>query len=268
MRASNEDPWLVSPAARSDMPLKRKLSCAVQLSASEAACLSELQSQPFHIKRGTEFVPEGTTSPSAFILQSGWACCYKHSREGGRQITSFPLPGDFMGLGSILLRCSHHSFAALSDIVVSSFSFSSMMVLFEKFPRIAAAILWAASRDEAMLIEHLVSVGRRSAVERVAHCLLELRQRLQLVGLASETEFQCPLTQYDLADALGLSPIHVNRVLRQLREQDLLTLKSHTAIFHNIAGLIRLSGYDNGYLDHAADRTPSTRSNACRAMIS
>ena len=109
-----------------------------------------------------------------------------------------------------------------------------------------------------MLIEHLVSVGRRSAVERVAHCLLELRQRLQLVGLASETEFQCPLTQYDLADALGLSPIHVNRVLRQLREQDLLTLKSHTAIFHNIAGLIRLSGYDNGYLDHAADRAPSS----------
>ena len=69
------------------------------------------------------------------------------------------------------------------------------MLLFEKFPRIAAAILWAASRDEAMLIEHLVNVGRRSAVERVAHCLLELRQRLQLVGLVSETEFQCPLTQ-------------------------------------------------------------------------
>jgi CRP-like cAMP-binding protein len=173
-----------------------------------------------------------------------------------------------MGLGSILLRSSHHSFAALSDIVLSSFSFSSMMLFFEKFPRIAAAILWAASRDEAMLIEHLVSVGRRSAVERVAHCLLELRQRLQLVGLASETEFQCPLTQYDLADALGLGPIHVNRVLRQLREQDLLTLKSHTAIFHNIAGLIRLSGYDNGYLDHAADRAPSERSNACRATIS
>lgn len=146
MRASNEDPWLVSPAARSDMPLKRKLSCAVQLSASEAACLSELQSQPFHIKRGTEFVPEGTTSPSAFILQSGWACCYKHSREGGRQITSFPLPGDFMGLGSILLRCSHYSFAALSDIVVSSFSFSSMILLFEKFPRIAAAILGGIAR--------------------------------------------------------------------------------------------------------------------------
>jgi CRP-like cAMP-binding protein len=268
VRASNEDPRLATLAARGDMPLKRKLSCVVQLSASEAAYLSDLQSQPFHIKRGTEFAPEGTTSRTAFIVQSGWACSYKHSREGGRQITSFPLPGDFMGLGSILLRSSHHSFAALSDIVVSSFSVSSMMGLFEKFPRVAAAILWAASRDEAMLIEHLVNVGRRSAVDRVAHCLLELRQRLQLVGLASETEFGCPLTQYDLADALGLSPIHVNRVLRQLREQDLLTLKSHTAIFHNIAGLIRLAGYDHGYLDQAAEKAPSMRSNTCRAEVS
>jgi CRP-like cAMP-binding protein len=151
-----------------------------------------------------------------------------------------------------MLRSSDHSFAALTDVLVSSFSVPCLMGLFEKSPRVAAAILWAASRDEAMVIEHLVDVGRRSAIERVAHCLLELHQRLLLVGLASENEFEYPLTQYDLADALGLSPIHVNRVLRQLRQKDLLTMKSHRAFVHNLAGLTRLAGYDSGYLDQVA----------------
>ncbi len=234
------------------MPLTRKLSCVVRLSSSEEACLSDLQRHPVHFKRGTELAHEGQTARRAFILHSGWACRYKDLREGGRQIISFPLPGDFMGLGNILLRSSDHSFAALTDVVVSPFSVPSLMGLFEKFPRVAAAILWAESRNAAMVIEHLVDVGRRSSVERVAHCLLELRQRLQLVGLASETEFECPLTQYDLADALGLSPIHVNRVLRQLRQQDLLILKSHRAIINNLAALTKLAGYDGCYLDQVA----------------
>ena len=234
------------------MPLTRKLSCFVRLSSSEEACLSDLQRHPVHIKRGTDLAREGQTAHGAFILHSGWACRYKDLREGGRQIISFSLPGDFMGLGSILLRSSDHSFAALTDVLVSSISVPSLMALFEKFPRVAAAILWAESRDAAIVIEHLVDVGRRSSVERVAHCLLELRQRLQLVGLASETEFECPLTQYDLADALGLSPIHVNRVLRQLRQQNLLTLKSHRAIVNNLAALTKLAGYDGCYLDQIA----------------
>jgi len=234
------------------MPLSRKLSCIVRLNSSEEACLSDLQGHPVHFKRGTALAYEGQTAHRAFILHSGWACCYKDLREGGRQIISFPLPGDFLGLGNILLRSSDHSVAALTDVTVSSFSLPSMTRLFERFPRVAAAILWAESRNAAMLIEHLVGVGRRSAIERVAHCLLELRERLLFVGLASETEFECPLTQYDLADALGLSPIHVNRVLRQLRQQDLLTLKSHRAIVHNLVALTKLAGYDGCYLDQVA----------------
>jgi CRP-like cAMP-binding protein len=234
------------------MPLKKKLSCVVRLSSSEVKCLSDLQCNPLHIKRGTELVHEGQSGHRAFILLSGWACCYKDLPEGGRQIISFPLPGDFMGLGSILLPTADHSISALTDVIVSSTDVQSMMGLFEKSPRLAAAILWCVSRDQAMVIEHLVDVGRRNAVERLAHCLLELGQRLQLVGLGSETEFECPLTQYDLADALGLSPIHVNRVLRYLRERDMLDIKTHTVTVHNLAGLKKLAGYDSGYLDQIA----------------
>jgi CRP-like cAMP-binding protein len=107
--------------------------------------------------------------------------------------------------------------------------------VFAEFPYLGAAMLWAASRDEAMIVEHLVSIGRRSAIERTAHFFLELFDRLKLVGLVSVDEFDCPLNQYALADALGLSTIHVNRVLRQLRQQKLMTFRGHRVAIHDPA---------------------------------
>jgi CRP-like cAMP-binding protein len=118
-----------------------------------------------------------------------------------------------------------------------------------EYPRLGAALLWAASRDEAMVVEHLVNIGRRSALERTAHFFMELAERLTLVGLATETEFACPLSQFVLADALGLTSIHVNRTLRQLREMKLLTLRRRTVTIHDLAGLRKLSGFQGGYLN-------------------
>jgi CRP-like cAMP-binding protein len=153
---------------------------------------------------------------------TGWACAYKLLPDGGRQVIDFSVPGDFMGLRSVLLRTSDHAFAAVSDIVVAEVSAQQMIDTFQREPRLGAAILWVASRDEAMVVEHLVSIGRRSALVRTAHLLLELGLRLQLVGLGSQSGFACPLNQYLLANALGLTAIHVNRVLRQLRERGLV----------------------------------------------
>ena len=124
-----------------------------------------------------------------------------------------------------------------------------MMRCVTEFPRLGAALLWAASRDEAMVVEHLVSVGRRSAIERTAHFFMELAERLTLIGQASETEFHCPLSQLVLADALGLTAIHVNRVLRQLREQGLLTVRRGRVEIHDLGGLRKLSGFQGGYLN-------------------
>jgi CRP-like cAMP-binding protein len=114
---------------------------------------------------------------------------------------------------------------------------------------LGAAILWAASRDEAMVVEHLVNIGRRSALVRTAHLLLELGLRLQLVGHGSEGGSVCPLNQYLLADALGLTAIHVNRVLRQLRERALVTFREGRVEVHDLAGLRDLAEYHSGYLD-------------------
>ncbi len=223
--------------------LARKLNTFVALSEREMACLADLQSVPVRVKRGKELVHEGQTGHTAYILHAGWACSYKLLPDGGRQIIAFPLPGDCVGLRSVLLRTSDHSFSALTDAVVSSVEAKRMMQIFSEFPRLSAAILWAASRDEAMVVEHLVSIGRRSAIERTAHFFLELHERLQLVGLATDRDFICPLNQYVLADALGLSAIHVNRVLRQLRERHLLTLKGRKVIIQDLRALKSLAGY-------------------------
>ena len=227
----------------------RKLSNFVRLSPDEVDCLMELQSRRQNIARSTDVVHEGQTGHEAYILQQGWAYSYKLLPDGGRQVINFSVPGDFMGLRSVLLRTSDHSFASIDDTVVSRFSVKRMISVFSQFPRLGAGILWAVSRDEAMLVEHLVGVGRRSAIERVAHFFLELGDRLQLVGMASETQFECPLNQYLLADTLGLTAIHINRVLRQLREQGLITLKQHHVEITDVRGLKRLAGYDSDYLD-------------------
>ena len=104
-------------------------------------------------------------------------------------------------------------------------------------------------RDEAIAVEHLVSLGRRSAIERTAHFFLELKDRLWLAGITGENGFECPLNQYLLSDALGLTAVHLNRVLRQLREKGLMTVKDNRVVIDDVTGLVNLAGYDNAYLD-------------------
>jgi len=152
-------------------------------------------------------------------------------------------------LRSVLLRTADHSFSALTDAVVNPVEGGHTLKCVAEFPRLGAALLWAASRDEAMVVEHLVSIGRRNAIERTAHFFMELAERLSLIGQATEAEFKCPLSQFVIADALGLTAIHVNRVLRELRERQLLTLRGGRVTIHNLSGLRKLAGFQGGYLN-------------------
>ena len=235
-----------------DNALARKLNTFAALTRAELACLADVQSNVIKVKRGRQLTQEGQTGHKAFILQSGWACSYKDLPAGGRQIISFPIAGDCCGLRSVLLRTADHSFSVLTDAVVSAVEGPQIMKCVTDFPRLGAALLWAVSRDEAMIVEHLVSIGRRSALERTAHFFMELAERLSLVGEATETEFKCPLSQFVLADALGLTAIHVNRTLRHLRERQLLTLRRGSVIIHDLAALRKLAGFQGGYLNSRA----------------
>ena len=224
--------------------LAQKLGTFMQLSERELDFLCDLQSAPIVVKRGKELIQEGETGQVAYILQEGWACSFKMLRDGERQIITFPVPGDCVGLRSTLLHTSDHSFSALTDAVVSRIEGPRLRQMFAEFPHLGAAVLWATSRDEAMIVEHLVSVGRRNALERTAYFFLELHDRLRLVDLALTMEFSCPLSQSEMADALGLSTIHVNRVLRLLRQRKMLTFSRHNVTIHDEVALKSLAGYE------------------------
>ena len=225
--------------------LAKKISTFVQLTDKELECLAGLQSKPIRVKRGGEIVREGQTGQMAYIIQAGWACSFKLLPDGGRLVITFPIPGDVVGLRSMLLRTSDHSFSALTDATVFRVEAARMKEVFIEFPHLGSAILWATSRDEAMVVEHLVSATRRTAGGRTAHFFLELYDRLRLVGLAVDDEFLCPLNQNILSDALGLSTIHVNRVLRELREKELVTFAAHRVVIHDVAKLKALAGYES-----------------------
>ncbi|AZL57750.1 Crp/Fnr family transcriptional regulator [Tabrizicola piscis] len=233
-----------------DSPLARKLGAFVALSNSDLGVLSDL------FRRRRRFVPrkdmifEGQTNQSAYVMATGWACSYKLLKTGERQIVDFQIPGDFLGLRSVLFRTSDHNIQPITRVDASELTASDLLSAFQRTPRLATAVLWAASRDEAMVVEHLVGLGRRDAIERMAHFLLELYARLRLVGLADRLDYDCPLSQYMLADALGLSAVHVNRVLRQLRDEGLCTFKNGRVVFDNYDGLVDLAGFDRAYLDH------------------
>jgi CRP-like cAMP-binding protein len=231
-----------------DSFLAMKLNTFVPLSAAELACIADMQANPLKLKRGRQLTHEGDTGQKAFVLQEGRACSFKVLSNGSRQIISFPIAGDIIGLRSVLLRTADHSFSAITDSVASPMEGAHVLKCVTEFPRLGAALLWAASRDEAMVVEHLVSIGRRSAIERTAHFFLELAERLSLIGQATETEFECPLSQFVIADALGLTAIHVNRVLRQLRERRLLSVRKRTVKIQDHEGLRKLAGFQGSYL--------------------
>jgi CRP-like cAMP-binding protein len=228
--------------------LARKLNTFTALSPDELRCLAEMQAHQLAVKRNRQLTREGQTGQKVFVLQEGWACSFKDLPNGARQIISFPIAGDCVGLRSVLLRTADHSFVTLTNAVVSEVESDLFLKCVTEFPRLGVALLWSASRDEAMVVEHLVSVGRRDAIARMAHFFMELAERLSLVGHATEIEFKCPLTQFVIADALGLSSIHVNRVLRQLRERKLLTFRSGLVEIHNLNGLQKIAGFEGGYL--------------------
>jgi CRP-like cAMP-binding protein len=229
--------------------LLRKLNQFRPLGVDDLAALARIEAAHRTVPATTELIHERETQSRAFILQQGWGCCYKMLPDGGRQVIDVRVPGDFMGLRSVLLRTADHSFVSVTDVTVAEVSAAQIMAIFEQQPRLGVAFLWAASRDEAMVVEHLVGIGRRSALIRTTHFLVELGLRLELVGLGSASGFACPLNQYVLADVVGLTAIHLNRILRQLRERKLLTFRDGHVQFHDLAGLRQLAEYHSGYLD-------------------
>jgi CRP-like cAMP-binding protein len=230
--------------------LEMKLSVFADLPRDEIGML--LSDRTRVLRAEEEYLGQSISHRHAFIIREGWVASFKVLEDGSRQVIDFHIPGDFLGLRTILLRTADHSFVPVTDALVSLISKQDLIGSFQKSPRLAAAVLWVASRDEAMMVEHLINVGRRNALTRTAHYLLELGSRMKLVGLGSSSGYDCPVTQYQLGDALGLSAIHVNRTLRKLREMGMLTFQDGRVTFDNYEDLVQLAKFDQIYLDQDA----------------
>jgi CRP-like cAMP-binding protein len=239
-----------------DSPFARKLAAFVRLAPEDLTVLSDVYRRRRKFTARRDMIIEGAADQHAFIMASGWACSYKILSGGARQIVDFQIPGDFIGLRSLLFRTADHNVEPITRVEASQIHRSDLIAAFSKTPRLATAVLWAASRDEAIVVEHLVGLGRRNATERMAHFLLELGSCLRLVGLGDRTGYACPLSQYLLADALGLSAIHVNRTLRELREQGLLTFQKGKVLFDDYDACVKLAGFNVAYLDQAGPLLP------------
>jgi len=231
-------------------PLTQKLAHLVPVSTADAAVLDALQSPTRGIARNRELITAGRKYDGLLILVEGIAIRSRVLHDGRRQILNIAIPGDIIGFPACFFEAALYTITALTDTRVSSVSFAQLLGLFADHPRAAATIFWSFSCEVAMYAEHLIDVGRRSSVERVAHFLLELLMRLQPVGLADASSYHMPLTQELIADALGLSLQHVNRTLRQLREEGFLGIEGQRIVIRDVEALAALAEFDRAYLGH------------------
>jgi CRP-like cAMP-binding protein len=229
-------------------PLTGKLARLVPLSPEEIGALAVLQSAIQAVPRNREIISAGRKYDGVFVLIDGAAIRYRVLRDARRQVLNIALPGDFIGFPASFFETALYSITALTDATVSWVPFAGLFGLFQTQPRLAATLFCSFSCEAAMYTERLTDIGRRSALERVAHFLLELLTRLQAIGLADERSYRMPLTQELIGDALGLSVPHVNRTLRQLREDALVSIDGQIVVIRDIEALAALADFEKGYL--------------------
>jgi CRP-like cAMP-binding protein len=234
--------------ARQMTPLTRKLAWFAELSPDDVEILDALLSSSRPVRRNRDIISEGRPYETMFVLREGSAIRYRLLRDGRRQILNILLPGDFVGFPGCFFESALYAITAITDASVCPVTFTALIGLFEHRPRLAATIFWSFACEAAIYAEHLIDIGRRSALERVAHFLLELLTRLRIVGLADESSYRMPLTQELIADALGLSLPHVNRTLRQLRNDGLVRLEDQRVVINDVAALSSLADFEQSYL--------------------
>lgn len=233
-----------------DNPVYRKLSAGIALSRDDDVAIDGLLSARMTADAGITLIAEGHIGQDAYVLLSGWAYRFRMFEDGRRQISRLFLPGDFIGLNAGLLGIPEQSIAALTNVELARFDGASFIDLLQRSPRLWLAFLWSDTRDRFIMEERVASIGRRSAYERLAHIFMELYLRLELIGQATEDAFSLPLTQEHLADLLGLTSIHVNRVLRRLKQDGLIAVGARTIRLLSRERLMQIAEFDPRYLMH------------------
>jgi CRP-like cAMP-binding protein len=207
---------------------------------------------PATVHKNEDVIIGGSGHPSLYINHNGWLFRYRILHNGRRQIVDFILPGEMFGLQACLFERSLYSVAALTDASLSAIPFAVIDEVFDRNRKLSRVLFWSAVCEAAILGEHLIDTGRRSAYERIGHFLLELFVRLQRTDRTDGLSFAMPLTQELIGDSLGLTTVHVNRTLRALREKKLIALNDRRVSLLNFDALCQVCDFQKSYLGEQA----------------
>lgn len=237
---------LVSTAARNSFIAK--LESVVPLSSDDQAALDALCQTARRLPARADIVRKGERPRDVHIILTGWAARFEVLADGGRQITAFLLPGDLCDQHVSVLGHMDHGISTLTDATVAYLPNGTLEEVAADRPAVARALWWSTLVDEAILRQWIVSMGRRDAYQAIAHLLCELQARLRIIGLVGDHHVDMPLIQEDIADALGLTPVHVNRMLTRLKKEGLVGLQHRILAIPDVPRLREVAGFDGSYL--------------------
>lgn len=225
----------------------RKLAGFSHLHADDIEAIHALDAELITIDRGVDIISEGDKPKFLNLVHAGLACRYKLLEDGRRQITAYLIPGDLCDLNVYVLDKMDHGIMALTQTLIMRIDRTDMDALLER-PRIALGLLKSTLVDEAVLRQWIISAGRRRAIEAIAHLFCEVHARMAAVGHVQDGSFFLPITQQDLGDTIGLTPVHVNRSLQEMRSNDLIRMDHGALHIPDIARLHDIAGFEPLYL--------------------
>lgn len=228
--------------------LIRRISYYAEVKAESFEDMTRLPHTIETRQAGQEIVVEGETVDFVFVIEAGWAIRFRILDDGRRQILNFMLPGDCFDLMSLDQARSDHSVSAATEVVLRRVKADQFLKSVTQKPELAAAFWWAAIQEEAILREQIVRVGRRSAKERVGHLILELNRRVASVTGELDDYLALPVPQSLLADALGLSIVHISRTLSSLRKNELIRVTRDGIEILDRERLAEMCDFDSRYL--------------------
>lgn len=226
-----------------DHPFITKLATFMKLNEGDLKSFENVIEAEKSIKKHKDMVVDGVEYRHLSFVKDGYAMRYKLLRNGKRQILNVILPGDVIGFPVSFVDRSTYSVVALSDLKLNVCSIDAYVRLCFDRPQFGLALAWLAVKEAAIYAERVVDIGRRTPVERLVHFLLELHSRLLTIGLAEKTSFKLPISQEVIADALGLSVPHLNRVMQHLRKERLISNSARVVEFFDIPALQTLVHY-------------------------
>jgi CRP-like cAMP-binding protein len=237
-------------------PLLRKLANFTALSVEETAAVEECCRDIREVAGREDVISQGDRTGGVKLLLEGFACRYKVLEDGRRQIVAYFVPGDLCDLRVFILKRMDHSIGALVASKVATISPENVLRLTHNYPALTRALWWSTLVEEAIAREWIVNVGQRNALERMAHLFCELLYRFRAVDLNQGMSCTLPLTQVELAETLGLSSVHVNRTLQELRRKKLITLENGVLTIQDLDALKEISLFNPDYLhlDYSGDK--------------